>query len=1056
LNLSLLPDSSLLSMDAFVRSVAINRRTPHAVFLGAGASISSGMPSAEMCIWEWKQAIFLTRNPALRDQFKEMSLTSVRARLQHWLDSQGGQFPVQGSPDEYGFYIQACFPLPADRRRFFAEKTQAARPQSGYKLLCCLAEEAIVDSVWTTNFDGLPARAAAEFALSPIEVGIDTQHRAIRVAHRGELLCVSLHGDYRYDPLKNTAAELQEQEHILRKALVDYFTDRPVIVAGYSGRDESIMAALIETYSRPGAGSLFWCGFGDTVPAPVAELIRVARAAGRTACYVPTQGFDDLMSRLAQHALQGEAQERAKAIAVGGAREGDLPVVDFEIAKRPIGGVIKSNAFAVRCPPELYQFTLKGMPERGAWEWLRDIVGRRDLLTAPLKGKVLALGTLADIEAAFGNRIAGSVERAPIGEEDLRIEDGMVVSLLRSALVRSAARSRGLGTDGERLLWFNDVQERRNFNGVSYAVHEAALIFLRRIGGESFIVVKPTLRVVGPDGEDAPEEATRDLKARILGYQHNDKFNEAVERWRGTLFPSGPTMLEYPVGCGSTFRFEVRRAPVFSEIAVADGERAADLPPRVRAILRQRGFRISEPPLVFANARGPGQTKDSHPVRGLANNRPFDFDLTRSGLAPSVRLGVICPAEDARFLAGRLRDLNLRLAPGRSDRDYLPEFPGFQNAFGLPIDVPVPGGVGWADYALPREVVGPEQGAVELAHAVTHAVDRLRAAYAPHVILVYVPTRLNPFTAFDGEREHFDLHDFVKAYCVQQGVATQFLREVKVRQADGARLWWWLSLAIYAKSMRTPWVLDSLEADTAFVGLGYSIDRGAPKGQHVILGCSHIYNTRGEGLQYRLTKIEEPIIRNRNCFLGVDDARRVGETVRQLFFEAKGRLPARVVIHKRTGFLKSEREGLRQGLAGVGEIELLEINVDDALRYVASSIRNGSLHQDGFPVRRGTVVQIAPREALLWVHGATDVVQPGRRYYQGKRRIPAPLVLRRHAGTSDLRQLAVEVLGLSKMDWNTFDLYKQLPATLESSSRIARIGALLERQGGAYDYRLFM
>ena len=323
-------------------------------------------------------------------------------------------------------------------------------------------------------------------------------------------------------------------------------------------------------------------------------------------------------------------------------------------------------------------------------------------------------------------------------------------------------------------------------------------------------------------------------------------------------------------------------------------------------------------------------------------------------------------------------------------------------------------------------------------------------------MLIYVPTRINNFTEFETEREHFDLHDFVKAFCVQQGVATQFLREVKVRQADGARLWWWLSLAIYAKSMRTPWVLDSLEADTAFVGLGYSIDRGASKGQHIILGCSHIYNTRGEGLQYRLTKIEEPIIRNRNCFLGIDDARRVGETVRQLFFEAKGRLPARVVIHKRTAFLKSERDGLRQGLAGVTEVELLEINVDDALRYVASSIKNGQLNQDGYPVRRGTVVQVAPREALLWVHGATEIVQPGRHYYQGKRRIPAPLVLRRHAGTSDLRQLAAEVLGLSKMDWNTFDLYKQLPATLESSSRIARIGALLERQGGAYDYRLFM
>lgn len=1009
-----------------------------------------------MCIWEWKQSIFLTRNPALQDQFKEASLTSVRDRLQRWLDGQGGQFPPRGSSDEYGFYIETCFPLPADRRRYFAEKTRAARPQSGYRLMCCLAEAGVVDSVWSTNFDGLPARAAAGFTLSPIEVGIDTQYRAMRVAHHGELLCVSLHGDYRYDHLKNTATELQAQEAALRRALVGRFMDRPTIVVGYSGRDESIMSALHEAFGMPGPGSLFWCGYGEAIPASVEDLIRAARAVGRTACYVATQGFDDLMSRLAQHALDGEARERAKEIAAEGLRASDFPTADFHVAEQSIGGVIKSNAFSVRCPPELYQFTAIDMPERAIWEWLRQIVGERDLLAAPFKSKVLALGTLSEIEAAFGDRIRGPVERAPIGEDDLRIEDGVIVSLLRSALVRSAAASRQLGTDGERLLWFNDVKESREYNQVSYAVHEAALLFLRRIGGETFVVVKPTLRVVGPDGEDAPEEATRDLKARILGWQHNDKFNEAVERWRSTLFPNGPSLFEYPVECGSTFRFEVRRAPVFAQIAIADGERATRLPPKVQAILRQRGFRVGEPPLLFANARGVGQVRDGHPVRGLVQNQPFDFDLTRSGLVPSIRLGVVCPAADARFLAGRLRDLNARLPVGRYDKDYLLEFPGFQSAFGLPIELPDPGGAGWADCVLPNESLPPEKGAVELAHALIQAVDTLRASYAPHVVLVYVPTRINTFTEFDGEREHFDLHDFVKAYCVQQGVATQFLREAKVRQADGARLWWWLSLAIYAKSMRTPWVLDSLEADTAFVGLGYSIDRGAPKGQHIILGCSHIYNTRGEGLQYRLTKVEDPIIRNRNCFLGQDDARRVGETVRQLFFEAKGRLPARVVIHKRTPFLKSECDGLRQGLAGVPEVELIEINVDDALRYVASSLKNGRLNQDGFPVRRGTVVQIARREALLWVHGATEVVQPGRRYYQGKRRIPAPLVLRRHAGTSDLRQLAVEVLGLSKMDWNTFDLYKQLPATLESSSRIARIGALLERQGGAYDYRLFM
>ena len=56
-----------------------------------------------------------------------------------------------------------------------------------------------------------------------------------------------------------------------------------------------------------------------------------------------------------------------------------------------------------------------------------------------------------------------------------------------------------------------------------------------------------------------------------------------------------------------------------------------------------------------------------------------------------------------------------------------------------------------------------------------------------------------------------------------------------------------------------------------------------------------------------------------------------------------------------------------------------------------------------------------------------------------------------------MQQLSAEILGLSKMNWNTFDLYTKLPATLQSSGEIARIGSQLERFGASsYDYRLFI
>ncbi|MGA2619296.1 MAG: hypothetical protein ABSF26_16935, partial [Thermoguttaceae bacterium] len=95
--------------------------------------------------------------------------------------------------------------------------------------------------------------------------------------------------------------------------------------------------------------------------------------------------------------------------------------------------------------------------------------------------------------------------------------------------------------------------------------------------------------------------------------------------------------------------------------------------------------------------------------------------------------------------------------------------------------------------------------------------------------------------------------------------------------------------------------------------------------------------------------------------------------------------------------------------------------------------------------------------ALLWIHGATDALQGARPYFQGKRRIPAPVLLRRHAGTTDLVVLSEEILGLSKMNWNSADLYSHLPATVDSSKQIAQLGKLLNRFGPlSYDYRLFI
>ena len=53
--------------------------------------------------------------------------------------------------------------------------------------------------------------------------------------------------------------------------------------------------------------------------------------------------------------------------------------------------------------------------------------------------------------------------------------------------------------------------------------------------------------------------------------------------------------------------------------------------------------------------------------------------------------------------------------------------------------------------------------------------------------------------------------------------------------------------------------------------------------------------------------------------------------------------------------------------------------------------------------------------------------------------------------------MALEILALSKMNWNTFDLYTRFPATMDLSNETARIAKLLKRfERDSYDYRRFI
>jgi len=889
------------------------------------------------------------------------------------------------------------------------------------------------------------SRACTAANLVCIEVGIDTTHRALRPQNDDEVRLVSLHGDFRYDELKNTSDELREQDASLREEFLHELKDYDLVVIGYSGRDKSLMDVLSAAYTSNGSCRLYWCGFGDEPSEEVAELISSIEPSRQSAFYVATTGFDDVISRLALRQLSGKMLTLAQQV-IGTGSPTATRSMAFSVPPLPPSSLVKGNAYRLSYPDSALKLNLDFPDLDSRRDWLKEQMPSGLGQTVLFDKGALVLAAAAVVTHVFGNSLLTPATAIAISDDNV-ISDGRITALYRRALVQAAANELGMSTDFNRRIWEPIHYEEKPVNGTTYRVHHAVSIYIVGVDGAPHVVLTPEIIATTQSGELAPLEPLKALRVQIYGYQHNDIFDKDLSYWTRKL-------VEKDLASPSGGAFRIAKVPLYAGLAQKGKQ---PLPPALAKHAKQNGIIVPDAALVFNSKMGKAEVRNPNPLHGLVDNRPWDYSLTSSGLCPSTDVAVICPTNVASTFERFLTGMQQPAKADRSERDYLHDFPGFPVAFGLPLKTPVRGDATWVniDDNVSADAMA---GVKQLAQKICQALDLIRRARPSDTVLIFVPKRWELYKIVAAAHESLNLHDYVKAYAARHGQSTQFVREETATNPSACRIRWWLSLALYVKAMRTPWRLDALDEDTAFVGIGYSIDNDTDRGNHMLLGCSHLYSARGEGLQFRLGRIENPIMRGRNPFMSEDDARRTGDTIRQLFYDSKMHLPKRVVVHKRTPFTEDEQRGFIQGLDGVANIELIEINIEDSLRYVASKFKDGNIGIDKFPVFRGTTIVESDDTALLWVHGSTPSAQNKYwKYYQGKRRIPAPLRIRRYLGQSDVLQCATEILGLSKMNWNTLDYYSKIPATIESASSIAKFGRYLDGFTSApYDYRLLI
>lgn len=540
-----------------------SRPQAYAWFLGAGASRMSGLPTATDIIWDLKRR-FYAREENQEITRQDMQNEAVQARIQAFMDSHG--FPELWADDEYTTYFEKIFGTDKERQRAYLRGILAEDRVTltvGNRVLSALLGAGLSRAVFTTNFDSVVERAYADVSgRSLAAYHLEGSVAALQALNNEEYpLYCKLHGDFRYDSVKNLSADLAQQDRQLALCMQSAAGRFGFIVAGYSGRDASIMALFQDALAQPNSfpNGLFWTSIkGAPVLPAVTTLIETAQARGVNAAIVEIETFDALLLRLWRNLREKPAALDAKVRRSVPAQV-YIPLPNAGTAKP----LLRLNALPIRSLPSRCLVVRTKRPLE--WAELRDL--QRDAeprLLLTKADEIWCWGPKAGVKKAFG---AGLVE---IGEREVPTDLGSpenlhVKGFLEDALGTALARGRPLLSRTRRtsttLIADPHAQDKSLLDPVFRAVGklsgtvsglfaprtdehpepakvswaEAVRVSIVQKQGETWAVLDPDIWVWPPR---AREVATDFLDARRKG-RFNNRFNVLLDAWAQVLIGTG-------------------------------------------------------------------------------------------------------------------------------------------------------------------------------------------------------------------------------------------------------------------------------------------------------------------------------------------------------------------------------------------------------------------------------------------------------------------------------------------------------------------------------------
>lgn len=457
------------------------------------------------------------------------------------------------------------------------------------------------------------------------------------------------------------------------------------------------------------------------------------------------------------------------------------------------------------------------------------------------------------------------------------------------------------------------------------------------------------------------------------------------------------------------------------------------------------------------------------PRQSLAKSGPAD-----GGQIQEIRLALVGPAEDVHAAKGWFNRLNGFIAAREGNSRRYRDWPGAPSALGVRIIVedrfvrPVDqarlnlaiqkglqregfedilelfdgrirgligdGGPDCIVICLPEEIADLRVENPGLTSAERRALEQLRSEEESDQLGLFHPTPEELKAAEDLRTQADDLlfRTFYRALKARaqshvNPVPLQVLRRDTVERADDkgqshATRAWNIATSLYYKAGGLPWRPADLPDNVCYVGI--SFHHLKKRGESLVYASvAQAFSTDVEPFTLKGATIDHNQRKDRQPYLRNDQAAALMREVVDQYEARAGLLPSRIVVHKTSTYHEQEELGFREAARGrVPACDLIWLR-STPFRLIRKGLQEPW---------RGTLCTLGSDNYLF-----TSGFVPWWNEYPGPH-IPAPIQIGA-AGDTDIRQRAMEILALSKMNWNNTEGISRYPITISFARRVGQL-----------------